>query len=81
MLVEHIQPKDPANGLQYQKSLLGAMLNISCLLKTPGVVEGHSYFLNPSRSSSQETKIQEANIHQVLSASLSFVFDIATFVN
>lgn len=64
--MEHIQPKDPANGLQYQKSLLGAMLNISCLLKTPGVVEGHVFFLNPSRSSAQETKVQEANIHQVL---------------
>ncbi|KAG7221065.1 hypothetical protein INR49_017694 [Caranx melampygus] len=66
VLVEHIQPKDPANGLQYQKTLLGAVLNISCLLKTPGVVEGHGYFLNPSRSSAQETKIQEANIHQFM---------------
>ncbi|CAL9683941.1 unnamed protein product [Knipowitschia caucasica] len=66
VLVEHIQPKDPANGLQYQKTLLGAVLNISCLLKTPGVVEGHRYFLNPSRSSAQETKIQEANIHQFM---------------
>lgn len=66
VLVEHIQPKDPANGLQYQKTLLGTVLNISCLLKTPGVVEGHSYFLNPSRSSSQETRIQEANIHQFM---------------
>uniref|UniRef100_A0A3B4VCK5 Ubiquitin conjugation factor E4 A n=1 Tax=Seriola dumerili TaxID=41447 RepID=A0A3B4VCK5_SERDU len=66
VLVEHIQPKDPANGLQYQKSLLGAVLSISCLLKTPGVVEGHGYFLNPSRSSAQETKVQEANIHQFM---------------
>lgn len=66
ILVEHMQPKDPTNGLQYQKSILGAMLNISCLLKTPGVVEGHSYFLNPSRSSAQENKIQEANIHQFM---------------
>uniref|UniRef100_A0A3Q0R0U3 Ubiquitin conjugation factor E4 A n=1 Tax=Amphilophus citrinellus TaxID=61819 RepID=A0A3Q0R0U3_AMPCI len=66
VLVEHIQPKDPANGLQYQKSLLGMVLNISCLLKTPGVVEGHGYFLNPSRSSAQETKVQEANIHQFM---------------
>lgn len=65
VLVHHIQPKDPANGLQYQKTLLGAVLSISCLLKTPGVVEGHGYFLNPSRSSAQETKVQEANIHQV----------------
>lgn len=65
VLVEHIQPKDPANGLQYQKSLLGSVLGISCLLKTPGVVEGHGYFLNPSRSSAQETKVQEANIHHV----------------
>uniref|UniRef100_A0A7N6BIV2 Ubiquitin conjugation factor E4 A n=1 Tax=Anabas testudineus TaxID=64144 RepID=A0A7N6BIV2_ANATE len=66
VLVEHIQPKDPANGLQYQKSLLGTILSISCLLKTPGVVEGHGYFLNPSRSSAQETKVQEANIHQFM---------------
>ncbi|KAK5612353.1 Ubiquitin conjugation factor E4 A [Crenichthys baileyi] len=66
VLMEHIQPKDPANGLQYQKSLLGMVLNISCLLKTPGVVEGHGYFLNPSRSSAQETKVQEANIHQFM---------------
>lgn len=65
VLVEHIQPKDPANGLQYQKSVLGNVLSISCLLKTPGVVEGHGYFLNPSRSSAQETKVQEANIHHV----------------
>uniref|UniRef100_A0A672ZPS1 Ubiquitin conjugation factor E4 A n=1 Tax=Sphaeramia orbicularis TaxID=375764 RepID=A0A672ZPS1_9TELE len=66
VLVEHIQPKDPANGLQYQKTLLGAVLSISCLLKTPGIVEGHGYFLNPSRSSAQETKVQEANIHQFM---------------
>lgn len=49
----------------YQKTLLGVILNISCLLKTPGVVENHGYFLNPSRSSPQEIKVQEANIHQV----------------
>lgn len=49
----------------YQKTLLGAILNISCLLKTPGVVENHGYFLNPSRSSPQEIKVQESNIHQV----------------
>ncbi|RVE64783.1 hypothetical protein OJAV_G00129420 [Oryzias javanicus] len=66
VLVEHIQPKDPSNGLQYQKSLIGTVLSISCLLKTPGVVEGHGYFLNPSRSSAQETKVQEANIHQFM---------------
>uniref|UniRef100_A0A8D3DLJ6 Ubiquitin conjugation factor E4 A n=1 Tax=Scophthalmus maximus TaxID=52904 RepID=A0A8D3DLJ6_SCOMX len=66
VLMEYIQPKDPANGMQYQKSLLGAVLNISCLLKTPGVVEGHGYFLNPSRSSAQETKVQEANIYQFM---------------
>ncbi|XP_062872395.1 ubiquitin conjugation factor E4 A isoform X2 [Trichomycterus rosablanca] len=66
VLVEHIQPKDPSNGLQYQKTLLGSVLNISCLLKTPGVVESHSFFLNPSRSSPQEIKIQESNIHQFM---------------
>uniref|UniRef100_A0A6Q2YB45 Ubiquitin conjugation factor E4 A n=1 Tax=Esox lucius TaxID=8010 RepID=A0A6Q2YB45_ESOLU len=66
VLVEHIQPKDPDNGLQYQKTLLGTVLNISCLLKTPGVVEGHSFFLNPSRSSPQEMKVQESNIHQFI---------------
>uniref|UniRef100_A0A3P8QJV0 Ubiquitin conjugation factor E4 A n=1 Tax=Astatotilapia calliptera TaxID=8154 RepID=A0A3P8QJV0_ASTCA len=60
------QTFNPANGLQYQKSLLGTVFNISCLLKTPGVVEGHGYFLNPSRSSAQETKVQEANIHQFM---------------
>lgn len=49
----------------YQKTLLGAILSISCLLKTPGVVENHGYFLNPSRSSPQEIKVQESNIHQV----------------
>lgn len=65
VLVEHIQPKDPNNGLQYQKTLLGTVLSISCLLKTPGVVEGHGFFLNPSRSSPQEMKVQESNIHQV----------------
>uniref|UniRef100_A0A8B9L9X8 Ubiquitin conjugation factor E4 A n=1 Tax=Astyanax mexicanus TaxID=7994 RepID=A0A8B9L9X8_ASTMX len=67
VLVEHIQPKDPSNGLQYQKTLLGTVLNISCLLKTPGVVESHGFFLNPSRSSPQEMKIQESNIHQFMS--------------
>uniref|UniRef100_A0AAR2JPD8 Ubiquitin conjugation factor E4 A n=1 Tax=Pygocentrus nattereri TaxID=42514 RepID=A0AAR2JPD8_PYGNA len=66
VLVEHIQPKDPNNGLQYQKTLLGTVLNISCLLKTPGVVESHGFFLNPSRSSPQEMKIQESNIHQFI---------------
>ncbi|XP_057694837.1 ubiquitin conjugation factor E4 A [Corythoichthys intestinalis] len=66
ILMEHIQPKDPANGLLYQKSLLGTVLNVSCLLKTPGVVEGHGYFLNPSRLSPQETKVQEASIHQFM---------------
>lgn len=68
--MEHIQPKDPNNGLQYQKTLLGTMLNISCLLKTPGVVESHGFFLNPSRSSPQEMKIQESNIHQVTNCCL-----------
>ncbi|XP_056139800.1 ubiquitin conjugation factor E4 A isoform X1 [Lampris incognitus] len=66
VFMEHIQPKDPTNGLQYQKGLLGTVLSISCLLKTPGVVEGHGYFVNPSRSSAQETKVQEANIHQFM---------------
>lgn len=65
VFVECIQPKDPSNGQMYQKTLLGVILNISCLLKTPGVVENHGYFLNPSRSSPQEIKVQEANIHQV----------------
>uniref|UniRef100_A0A803VKX5 Ubiquitin conjugation factor E4 A n=1 Tax=Ficedula albicollis TaxID=59894 RepID=A0A803VKX5_FICAL len=62
----YIQPKDPSNGQMYQKTLLGAVLNISCLLKTPGVVENHGYFLNPSRSSPQEIKVQESNIHQFM---------------
>lgn len=61
----YIQPKDPSNGQMYQRTLLGAILNISCLLKTPGLVESHGYFLNPSRSSPQEIKVQESNIHQV----------------
>ncbi|XP_030361511.1 ubiquitin conjugation factor E4 A isoform X2 [Strigops habroptila] len=62
----YIQPKDPSNGQMYQKTLLGTILNISCLLKTPGVVENHGYFLNPSRSSPQEIKVQESNIHQFM---------------
>uniref|UniRef100_A0A8C2KYM1 Ubiquitin conjugation factor E4 A n=1 Tax=Cyprinus carpio TaxID=7962 RepID=A0A8C2KYM1_CYPCA len=66
VLMEHIQPKDPNSGIQYQKTLLGAILNISCLLKTPGVVENHGFFLNPSRSSPQEMKVQESNIHQFM---------------
>nr|XP_016853785.1 PREDICTED: ubiquitin conjugation factor E4 A [Anolis carolinensis] len=66
IFVEYIQPKDPANGQLYQKTLLGALLSISCLLKTPGVVENHGYFLNPSRSSPQEIKVQESNIHQFM---------------
>uniref|UniRef100_A0A8C8YNK4 Ubiquitin conjugation factor E4 n=1 Tax=Prolemur simus TaxID=1328070 RepID=A0A8C8YNK4_PROSS len=66
VFVEYIQPKDPNNGQMYQKTLLGVILNISCLLKTPGVVENHGYFLNPSRSSPQEIKVQEANIHQFM---------------
>uniref|UniRef100_M3ZB11 Ubiquitin conjugation factor E4 n=1 Tax=Nomascus leucogenys TaxID=61853 RepID=M3ZB11_NOMLE len=66
VFVEYIQPKDPTNGQMYQKTLLGVILNISCLLKTPGVVENHGYFLNPSRSSPQEIKVQEANIHQFM---------------
>ncbi|EPY88057.1 ubiquitin conjugation factor E4 A [Camelus ferus] len=66
VFVDYIQPKDPSNGQMYQKTLLGVILNISCLLKTPGVVENHGYFLNPSRSSPQEIKVQEANIHQFM---------------
>ncbi|PNI66035.1 UBE4A isoform 2 [Pan troglodytes] len=66
VFVEYIQPKDPTNGQMYQKTLLGVILSISCLLKTPGVVENHGYFLNPSRSSPQEIKVQEANIHQFM---------------
>ncbi|KAM8989437.1 ubiquitin conjugation factor E4 A isoform 2-T3 [Ara ararauna] len=62
----YIQPKDPSSGQMYQKTLLGTILNISCLLKTPGVVENHGYFLNPSRSSPQEIKVQESNIHQFM---------------
>lgn len=65
VFVEYIQPKDPDNGQLYQKTLLGTVLSISCLLQTPGVVENHGYFLNPSRSSPQEIKVQESNIHQV----------------
>uniref|UniRef100_A0A8C5VH16 Ubiquitin conjugation factor E4 n=1 Tax=Microcebus murinus TaxID=30608 RepID=A0A8C5VH16_MICMU len=66
VFVEYIQPKDSNNGQMYQKTLLGVILNISCLLKTPGVVENHGYFLNPSRSSPQEIKVQEANVHQFM---------------
>ncbi|XP_061072260.1 ubiquitin conjugation factor E4 A [Conger conger] len=66
VLVEYIQPKDPNSGLQYQKTLLGTALSVSCLLKTPGVVENHGFFLNPSRSSPQEMKVQESNIHQFM---------------
>ncbi|XP_075765905.1 ubiquitin conjugation factor E4 A isoform X3 [Pelodiscus sinensis] len=66
VFVDYIQPKDPTNGQLYQKTLLGVILSISCLLKTPGVVESHSYFLNPSRSSPQEIKVQESNIHQFM---------------
>ncbi|KAM6158861.1 ubiquitin conjugation factor E4 A isoform 2-T2 [Rhynchocyon petersi] len=66
VFVEYIQPKDPSNGQMYQKTLLGVILNISCLLKTPGVIENHGYFLNSSRSSPQEIKVQEANIHQFM---------------
>ncbi|XP_048369077.1 ubiquitin conjugation factor E4 A isoform X1 [Sphaerodactylus townsendi] len=67
VFVEYIQPKDLTNGQLYQKTLLGTILNISCLLKTPGVVENHGYFLSPSRSSPQEIKVQESNIHQFMS--------------
>uniref|UniRef100_A0ACB8FHJ9 Ubiquitin conjugation factor E4 A n=1 Tax=Sphaerodactylus townsendi TaxID=933632 RepID=A0ACB8FHJ9_9SAUR len=67
VFVEYIQPKDLTNGQLYQKTLLGTILNISCLLKAPGVVENHGYFLFPSRSSPQEIKVQESNIHQFMS--------------
>uniref|UniRef100_UPI00398F3CD8 ubiquitin conjugation factor E4 A n=1 Tax=Pristiophorus japonicus TaxID=55135 RepID=UPI00398F3CD8 len=66
VFLEHIKPKDPNNGNLYQQTLLGTVLNISCLLKTPGLVESHLYFLNPSRSSAQEIKVQESNIHQFM---------------
>ncbi|XP_029428286.1 ubiquitin conjugation factor E4 A [Rhinatrema bivittatum] len=66
VFVEYIQPQDSSNGQMYQKTLLGEILNISCLLKTPGVVENHEYFLNPSRSSPQEITVQESNIHQFM---------------
>ncbi|XP_054854437.1 ubiquitin conjugation factor E4 A isoform X2 [Eublepharis macularius] len=67
VFVEYIQPKDLTNGQLYQKTLLGTILSISCLLKTPGIVENHGYFLSPSRSSPQEIKVQESNIHQFMS--------------
>lgn len=63
----------------YQKTLLGVILNISCLLKTPGVVENHGYFLNPSRSSPQEIKVQEANIHQVELSPSPLILDEVAF--
>uniref|UniRef100_A0A671LQ63 Ubiquitin conjugation factor E4 A n=1 Tax=Sinocyclocheilus anshuiensis TaxID=1608454 RepID=A0A671LQ63_9TELE len=66
VLMEYIQPKDPNSGIQYQKTLLGTILNISCLLRTPGVVENHGFFLNPSRSSPQEMKVQESDIYQFM---------------
>nr|XP_033774432.1 ubiquitin conjugation factor E4 A isoform X2 [Geotrypetes seraphini]XP_033774433.1 ubiquitin conjugation factor E4 A isoform X2 [Geotrypetes seraphini]XP_033774434.1 ubiquitin conjugation factor E4 A isoform X2 [Geotrypetes seraphini]XP_033774435.1 ubiquitin conjugation factor E4 A isoform X2 [Geotrypetes seraphini]XP_033774436.1 ubiquitin conjugation factor E4 A isoform X2 [Geotrypetes seraphini] len=66
VFVEYIQPQDSNNGQMFQKTLLGEILNISCLLKTPGVVENHDYFLNPSRSSPQEITVQESNIHQFM---------------
>ncbi|XP_062894645.1 ubiquitin conjugation factor E4 A isoform X2 [Mobula hypostoma] len=62
----YIEPKDPKNGNMYQQTLLGTVLNISCLLKTPGLVESHLYFLSPSRSGPQEIKVQESNIHQFM---------------
>ncbi|XP_032905589.1 ubiquitin conjugation factor E4 A [Amblyraja radiata] len=64
--LDYIKPKDPKNGNMYQQTLLGTVLNISCLLKTPGLVESHLYFLNPSRSNPQEIKVQESNIHQFM---------------
>ncbi|XP_077163239.1 ubiquitin conjugation factor E4 A isoform X2 [Paroedura picta] len=67
IFVEYIQPKDLTNGQLYQKTLLGTILSISCLLKTPGIIENHGYFLSPSRSSPQEIKVQESNIHQFMS--------------
>ncbi|XP_030320692.1 ubiquitin conjugation factor E4 A isoform X2 [Calypte anna] len=73
VFVGYVQPKDPSNGQMYQKTLLGSILNISCLLKTPGVVENHSYFLNPSRSSPQEIKVQESNIHQMYASDAFFL--------
>ncbi|XP_043532431.1 ubiquitin conjugation factor E4 A [Chiloscyllium plagiosum] len=66
VFLKHIEPKDPKNGNLYQQTLLGTVLNMSCLLKTPGLVENHLYFLNPSRSSPQEIKVQESNIHQFM---------------
>eukprot|EP00062_Callorhinchus_milii_P011321 gi/632957144/ref/XP_007894313.1/ PREDICTED: ubiquitin conjugation factor E4 A [Callorhinchus milii] len=66
VFLDFIQPQDLGNGNLYQKTLLGSILNISCLLKTPGLVENHSYFLNPSRTSPQEIKVQEASIHQFM---------------
>ncbi|XP_028664477.1 ubiquitin conjugation factor E4 A isoform X1 [Erpetoichthys calabaricus] len=76
VLVEYIQPRDPGNAIQYQKTLLGTVLNISCLLKTPGIVENHGYFLNPSRCSPQEMKVQEANIHQFMTKFHEKLFQI-----
>ncbi|XP_043936826.1 ubiquitin conjugation factor E4 A isoform X1 [Protopterus annectens] len=66
VFLDYIQPKDPSNGQMYQKTLLGVVLGISCLLKTPGVVENHGYFLNPARTTPQEIKVQESTIHQFM---------------
>lgn len=66
VFLDYIQPKDLNNGHMYQKTLLGVVLGISCLLKTPGVVENHGYFLNPARTTPQEIKVQESTIHQFM---------------
>ncbi|EHB13275.1 Ubiquitin conjugation factor E4 A [Heterocephalus glaber] len=73
VFVEYTQPKGPSNGQMYQKTLLGVILNIFCLLKTPGVVENHGYFLNPSHSIPQEIKVQEANLHQMYASDTFFL--------
>jgi len=66
VFVEYIQPKDPSNGQMYQKTLLGVILNISCLLKTPGVVE-KSWLLPESISfqspGDQSARGQHPSVH------------------
>ena len=62
--LEFIKPADANNGKAYEQTLLGRILDISCLASKSG--GPHEFFDNPSRFTKQDHDSTEASIHQVL---------------
>ena len=65
--MEYNAPKEWKTGKEYERTLLGSILSLSCVSE----MDGHSqFFTNPSSTSKQEHDIAERNIWQVRLAQL-----------